>query len=229
MNLSVIPARGGSKRIPRKNIKNFLGKPVIGYTIETLLESDLFDHLIVSTDDEEIADIARQFGADVPWIRSCELSNDTATTDAVIKHALTEASLIYGEFDFGCCVYPINPLLHFEMLQRGLSQLKFYNAASAFPIVRFDFPIEQALLLNNGRPNFLSPEAAAKNSQDLPTHYHDAGMFYWFDVAKYRQHPFLFSSDSVAFEVGQLHCQDVNTEEDWALAELKYIRLKSAQ
>jgi len=229
MKLAIIPARGGSKRIPRKNIKNFFGKPVIGYTIEILIQSNFFDNIIVTTDDEEIANIAREFGADVPWIRSCELSNDTTTTDAVIRHALAEASMIYGEFNFGCCVYPVNPLLSIEMLQNGLSQLQIHNAATAFPVVRFEFPIQQALLLNNGRPHFRSPEAASINSQDLPVHYHDAGMFYWFDISKYRNNPFLFSDDSIAFEVDQLQCQDINTAQDWELAELKFSRLKASQ
>ncbi len=229
MNFCVIPARGGSKRIPRKNIKDFLGKPVIGYTIQTLLKSKLFDLIIVSTDDDEIASISRQFGAEVPWIRPSDLSNDTATTDSVVENVLNEVSLTYGEFDSGCCVYPVNPLLDTEILKKGFSDLKNYKAASVFPVVRFGSPIEHALLLNKGRPCFLSPAAVAINSHDLPTYFHDAGMFYWFDVAKYRKHPFLFSGDSFAFEINQLYCQDVNTPEDWALAELKYIRLQKTK
>ena len=228
MRIAVIPARGGSKRVPRKSVKDFLGKPVIAFAIETLRESELFGHIVVSTDDEEIAGIARQYGAEVPWRRPAELSDDIATTDSVVAHAVVECTALYGAFDQGCCVYPVNPLLTAEMLRQGLAELERRRAASAFPVVPYDFPLEQALLLEDGRPRFRWPEAVCKRSQDLPVHYHDAGMFYWFDVGRFQQEPALFSNDSVAFEVDPLLCQDVNTPEDWALAELKYLRLRDA-
>ncbi|MGQ0559084.1 MAG: pseudaminic acid cytidylyltransferase [Sphingosinicella sp.] len=225
-HVAIVPARGGSKRIPGKNVKDFLGKPVIAYAIAALRESELFAHVIVSTDNDEIAAVARHHGAEVPWRRPATLSDDAATTDAVVAHALKECTALYGPFERGCCVYPVNPLLSVELLRRGLDELESRGAASAFPVVRYDFPIEQALLLDGARPRFRWPEAVDKGSQDLAVHYHDAGMFYWFDVARFLQKPALFSDDSVAFEIDPLLCQDVNTPADWALAELKYRRLK---
>jgi N-acylneuraminate cytidylyltransferase len=226
VNIAIIPARGGSKRIPRKNVKPFLGQPVIAYTIEALRGCGLFDHVIVSTDDAEIAAIARDFGAATPFARPADLSDDEASTDAVLVHAIAEAQRIYGPLEHGCCAYPVNPLLTADELVRGLEVLTARQAASAFPVTRYDFPIEQALLLEEGRPRFRGPEMIDMSSQDLPVHYHDAGMFYWFDVAKFQRLEALFSSESVAFEIESARCQDVNTPDDWALAELKYLRLK---
>lgn len=228
MRLAVIPARGGSKRLPRKNVKNFFGRPVISYVIEVLIESQLFDHIIVSTDDDEVGHVARQYGAEVPWRRPAHLSNGEATTDSVVAHAVAEAEKLHGPFSQGCCVYPVSPLLTTSILRRGLEALELKAALSAFPVVRYDFPIEQALLVVDGRPRFRWPESVNKGSQELPVHYHDAGMFYWFDVERFQRFPSLLSEESVAFEVDPLLCQDVNTIDDWALVELKYLRLKGA-
>lgn len=227
MRYAIIPARAGSKRIPRKNLKDFLGKPVMGYTIETLSRSGLFDHVIVSTDDHEIAEVAARYGANVPFTRPPELSDDQASTDAVILHAIEKIHDLYGGGEQGCCVYPANPLLTEEMLVRGLELMVGHDAPSAFPVVRYDFPIEHSLLLENGvNPRFRWPELVDARSQDLPIHFHDAGMFYWFVPARFLARGRLFSDEAVVFEVPPERSQDINTPEDWVLAELKYARLQ---
>ena len=226
MRYAVIPARGGSKRIPRKNVKDFLEKPVISYAIETLAGSALFDRIIVSTDDDEIAEIAQRCGAEVPFVRPRELSDDHASTDAVLVHAVEQVQASYGPGDQACCVYPANPLLTADMLRQGLDLMTKHGAPSAFPVVRYDFPIKQALVLEDGvHPRFCSPERVDARSQDLIPHFHDAGMFYWFVPERFLANGRLFSDDSVVFEIPAEHCPDINTPEDWAIAELKYQRL----
>ena len=220
--VAIIPARGGSRRIPRKNIRNFCGKPMIAWPIEAAKASGLFDHIIVSTDDAEIAEVAKELGAEVPFIRPPELSDDHASTDSVVLHAMQESQRIYGSLRQGCCVYPTSPFLTTGDLNRGLSILLAHKATSAFPVVKYDFPIEQALLLNGTRPCAKWPDKLMERSQDLPDHYHDAGMFYWFDVEKFLTESRLFCVDSVAFVISSDRCQDINTVEDWARAELKY-------
>lgn len=220
--VAIVPARGGSKRIPRKNIKDFLGKPMIAYALDALLDSRLFDHIIVSTDDDEIADVSRRHGAEVPFRRPGNLSDDRASTDVVLMHAVSECRRLFGPLRLGCCVYPTSPFLTVEDLAAGRELLLTHKATSSFPVVRYDFPIEQALVLEGARARPTWPEKLAANSQDLAVHYHDAGMFYWFDVAKYVQAGELFCHDNVVFVIGADRCQDINTPEDWASAELKY-------
>lgn len=227
MNVAVIPARGGSKRIPSKNIKEFVGKPVIAYPIDVLKRSNLFEHVLVSTDDDKIADAAAGWGAEVPFRRPAHLSDDTATTDEVLLHAIEEAQRIYGPIARACCVYPVNPLLRTEELGRGLQMLMDHAATSAFPVVRYDFPIEQALTLDGVRPKFKYPNMLPIGSQNFQPNYHDAGMFYWVNVEKFMRTPTLFSMESVAFEVDPQHCQDVNTPEDWAVAEAKFLHRRA--
>ena len=228
MRYAVIPARGGSKRIPRKNLKDFLGKPVIAFPIEAAVASGLFDRIIVSTDDQEIAQVAERFGASVPFIRPPELSDDHATTDAVLVHAMRQVQALYGACDEGCCIYPANPFLTADVLRRGLDVMAKHGAPSAFPVVRYEFPIEQALVLSDGvHPRFRSPELLDTRSQDLPVHYHDAGMFYWFATDLYLHSGRLLMDESVVFEVPPDKCQDINTPEDWAIAEIKYQRLQA--
>lgn len=226
MRYAIIPARGGSKRIPRKNVKDFLGKPVIAYAIETLNKSALFDHVIVSTDDEEIADTALKFGAVAPFRRPPELSDDHASTDQVVLHAVEQIHGSYGAADQACCVYPATPLMTVEMLRQGLDLMVEHDAPSAFPVVRYDFPIEQALVVEGAQPRFRWPELMDARSQDLTPYFHDAGMFYWFAPEQFRETGHLFSEESVVFEVSADRCQDINTPDDWAIAELKYQRLE---
>jgi pseudaminic acid cytidylyltransferase len=220
--VAIVPARGGSKRIPRKNIRDFLGKPIIAYALDVLRNSRLFDAIVVSTDDDEIADVSRRYGADVPFRRPAGLSDDRASTDAVLLHAISECQRVFGPIRLGCCVYPTSPLLSVEDLVAGRELLLRHEATSAFPVVRYDFPIEQALVMEGARARARWPEKLVSRSQELTPHYHDAGMFYWFDVAKYVCAGELFCDDNVVFVVAADRCQDINTPEDWASAELKY-------
>lgn len=222
MNIAIITARGGSKRIPRKNIKAFRDRPMIAYAIEAAQASAVFEQVVVSTDDPEISCLARQLGADVPFLRPQELSGDDVGTDAVIVHAVKECRTIYGSFEYGCCIYPANPFLDACDLRKGLTLLKENRATSAFPVVKYDFPIEQALTLNGAKPIARWPEQMLKKSQDFTEHYHDAGSFYWFDVEQFLASGRLISEGSVAFPVPADRCQDINTADDWAKAELKY-------
>jgi len=221
-SIAIIPARGGSKRIPRKNIKAFFGKPIIAWPIEAARASGLFDHIVVSTDDAEIAAVAKKWGAEVPFMRPAALSDDHASTDSVVLHAVQESQKIYGKLLRGCCIYPANPLLAAADLKKGLEMLLENNAPSAFPVVKYDFPVDQALLLDGVRFSARWPDKIMERSQDLPDHYHDAGMFYWFDVAKFLAQGQLYRADSAVFVVPGDRCQDINTMEDWARAELKY-------
>jgi N-acylneuraminate cytidylyltransferase len=220
--IAIITARGGSKRILRKNIKDFCGKPMIAWPIEAVKVSGLFDHIIVSTDDTEIAEVAKEWGAEVPFMRPPELSDDHASTDSVVLHAVQESQRIYGSLRYGCCVYPTSPFLTTGDLNRGLDMLLAHKATSAFPVVRYDFPIEHAFLLDGARPCARWPDKVNERSQDLPDHYHDAGMFYWFDVEKFLAGSRLFCDDSVAFVIPSVRCQDINTPEDWEHAEIKF-------
>jgi pseudaminic acid cytidylyltransferase len=220
--IAIITARGHSKRIPRKNIKYFCGKPMIAWSIEAAKASGLFAHIIVSTDDTEIAAVAKEWGADVPFMRPPELSDDYCSTDSVVLHAVQESQRIYGSLRQGCCMYPTSPFLTTGDLKRGLDMLLAHKATSAFPVVKYDFPIEQALLLDGARPCARWPDKLMERSQDLPDHYHDAGMFYWFDVEKFLAEGQLFCDDSVALVIPSELCQDINTPEDWAHAEIKF-------
>jgi N-acylneuraminate cytidylyltransferase len=228
MNIAVIPARGGSKRIPRKNIKNFCGKPMIAYAIEVLTASRLFEHVIVSTDDEEIAELSSRCGAKVPFVRPANLSNDEATTDNVLLHAVEQCQNLYGPLLRGCCVYPTNPFLTQKDLEYGLAILLEHEACCSFPVVKYDFPIEQAFVLEGVRPRAKWGEMLSRRSQDFIVHYHDAGMFYWFDVAAFANKKQLFCDNCVAFPIPRDRCQDINTPEDWARAELKYRMLNQS-
>jgi pseudaminic acid cytidylyltransferase len=222
VNIAIIPARGGSKRIPRKNIKEFCGKPMIGWSIEAARESGLFGHILVSTDDPEIASVSRQFGAEAPFARPAELSDDHATTDAVLAHAVAQAVQIYGRFASACCIYPTNPLLSAIDLRRGHDLLVAESAPTAFPVVRYDFPIQQAFVLEGAHPRARWPDQLEARSQDLAPHFHDAGAFYWFDALSFSLSRKLFVEDAVVFEIERDRCQDINTPEDWQAAEVKF-------
>jgi len=217
-NLAIIPARGGSKRIPRKNIKDFLGKPIIAYSIETALHSGLFEEVMVSTDDEEIAETAIQYGAKIPFMRSKETANDFATLSDVID----EVKKIYAHqnifFENICCILATAPLLTIDILKQGLELLIEKGADSVRPVVRFGYPIQRAFKMDgNSFLSFFYPQYAQRRSQDLEPAYHDAGMFYWmkFETG-------LNGENKIGFEIPEMQVQDIDIEEDWELAELKY-------
>ena len=222
MNIAVIPARGGSKRIPGKNIKEFAGQPLVAYSIKAALDSKLFDKVVVSTDSDEIAKVAKMYGADVPFVRPAELSNDHVSTHAVIKHAY-EFFVEQGcKPDYTCCIYATAPFLMADKLIAGLDLLKQHPAKSfAFSVTTFPFPIQRALRLQDSGVEPIQPSEIPKRSQDLEETYHDAGQFYW-----YRGNSFtgksMFSQDSVPVILPRHLVQDIDTHEDWHRAELMY-------
>lgn len=217
-NLCIIPARGGSKRIPRKNIKDFLGKPIIAYSIEVALKSGLFDEVMVSTDDEEIAKVAEQYGAKVPFFRSKEKASDYATLADVIEEVIKSYKVQAQKFDYLCCILPTAPLMQIEHLHSAYEKLTHSDFDSIRPIVRFSYPIQRALKLNvRGEVSFFYPEYTKVRSQDLAEGYHDVGQFYWMKFSKG-----LVTSKRGAIVVSPNYVQDIDNEEDWELAEFKY-------
>ncbi len=221
-NLCIIPARGGSKRIPRKNIKDFLGKPIIAYSIETALKSGLFDEVMVSTDDEEIKEIALEYGAKVPFLRSEEGANDFASTIDVIKEVFFEYEKLNKPFENICCFYPCSPLTTVDRLKEGYELLIDKNFDSVFPIMPFSFPIQRAIKLNKGKVDFFYPEYVECRSQDLEKSYHDAGQFYWLTSQLIKEKGDIFTENTGAIEITELEGQDVDNLSDWQLAEIKY-------
>lgn len=220
MNIAIIPARGGSKRIPRKNIKPFCGKPMIAWSIEAARESDCFQHVIVSTDDGDIADVARAHGAEVPFMRPAELADDYTTTIPVIKHAIIECRRTGIDPEFVCCVYATAPLLSANDLRSAFDRLRESGAAYAFAVTRFDYPIQRSLRIDDdGRVNMFHPEHYTTRSQDLTPAYHDAGQFYWGKTAAWLDGLPLFGNQSVAINLPRDRVQDIDTPEDWRRAE----------
>ena len=223
MRIAIIPARGGSKRIPRKNIKLFCGKPMIAYAIEVALATQLFDKVIVSTEDEEIAAIANQWGAETPFLRPKALADDYTITNDVIKHAI-EYFLAQGdEIDYVCCIYATTPFLQPEYVQQGYQQLQEKDCSYAFSVTTFPFPVQRAVrLLSNGRIDAVWPENMFKRSQDLEELYHDAGQFYWGTAEAFLQEHVLFSEKSVPVVLPRYLVQDIDTPEDWDRASFMY-------
>lgn len=220
-NLAIIPARGGSKRIPRKNIKNFLGKPIIAYSIETALKSGLFEEVMVSTDDEEIATIARAHGASVPFLRSSKNSNDYATTLSVLKEVEEEYRLkLNKSFDLICCIYPTAPLINEEHLIEGLQKLQVGDVDVVFPVVPFSYPIWRGVEIIDGFTKMVWEEHLDSRSQDLKTVYHDAGQWYWYNPIEVKQS--LFNGRVRSLILAEETVQDIDNLTDWKLAEIKY-------
>ncbi|WP_019556735.1 pseudaminic acid cytidylyltransferase [Thiomicrorhabdus arctica] len=223
MKLCIIPARGGSKRIPRKNIKNFLGKPIIAYSIEAALKSGCFDRIIVSTDDEEIAEVARKYGAETPFLRPEGLANDYAGTIPVIKQAVEW----FEENDVApqmvCCLYATAPFVTPEILKNAFQQLQDSQADYCFSVTPFASPIQRALkITRTNRLEMFHPENFNKRSQDLEESYHDAGQFYWGMPEAFKQKIPIFSESASPFVLPRYLVQDMDTPEDWIRAELMY-------
>ncbi len=221
-SIAIIPARGGSKRIPRKNIKDFFGKPLIAYSIQTALESKLFDKIIVTTDDEEIAAIAKQYGAEVPFIRPRELSDDFTGTDDVVNHALEWLEKNGETFEYACTIYATAPLLQAKYLIEGCNALKNSSAINVFSATSMPFPIQRTFKVNDeGRCEMFTPEHYMARSQDLEEAYQDAGQFYWAKI-NHTTDSIMFGSDSVPVILPRHLVQDIDTMEDWERAELLY-------
>ncbi len=226
MTIAIIPARGGSKRIPRKNIKDFLGKPIIAYSIRAAINSGLFDEVMVSTDDEEIAEIARQSGANVPFIRSETNANDYATTVDVLVEVLENYKSLNRTFETACCIYPTAPFVSAEILQKSYQILQNENFDSVYPVQRFSFPPQRGVIFEDKRLFWQNPENAQVRSQDLTQLYHDAGQFYFFKTEKLLQSQSILTENTSGIVISEMDAHDIDNEEDWAVAEFKY-RLKS--
>ncbi len=229
MNLCVIPARGGSKRIPRKNIKPFCGQPMIAYSIQAALESQCFDQVVVSTDDIEIAEVAKRYGAQVPYLRPAVLANDYAGTIPVIKHAIEWFEEQGTAFESVCCLYATAPFVHGELIKQAYQQFVASQADYCFTVTRFASPIQRAFKMNDEkRLKMFYPENFNKRSQDLEEAYHDAGQFYWGRAQAWKQETPIFSEVSSPFVLPSYLVQDIDNEEDWKRAELMYQVLKQA-
>lgn len=223
MNIAIIPARGGSKRIPGKNIKSFAGKPLIAYSIDAAKTSGLFDKIIISTDSEEVAEVAKACGAEVPFIRSKELSNDVVGTRPVTNHAINFCIEHFYKPAFCCCIYATAPFLQSKYLQQGLDSLKQHREKSfAFSVTSFPFPIQRALKKTQAGVSPMFPEHISKRSQDLDEAYHDAGQFYWGKTDAYLSNQKIFSHHSLPVILPRHLVQDIDTPEDWERAELMY-------
>lgn len=222
MNIAIIPARGGSKRIPHKNIKEFCGKPLIAYSIEVAQKSGLFDKIIVSTNDEEIAKIAKEYGAEVPFIRPKELSDDFTGTGNVISHAIKFLQDNGEYFEYVCTIYATAPLLQAKYLIKGYEKLKNSDAKYSFSATSMPFPIQRTFkLTNENRCEMFTPQHFNTRSQDLEEAYQDAGQFYWNKVANDSKN-IMFGNNSIPIILPRYLVQDIDTPEDWQRAELMY-------
>jgi N-acylneuraminate cytidylyltransferase len=229
VKVCIIPARGGSKRIPKKNIKDFLGKPMIAYSIEATLNSNFFDRVIVSTDDQEIAEVSKQFGAEVPFRRPDELANDYAGTLSVIKHAvewLEEHAMKPSEV---CCLYATAPFIQADFIRQAYKQFQTAQADYCFSVTSFAFPIQRSIkITQDDRVEMFHPEHLDTRSQDLEEAYHDAGQFYWGKAEAFKQLQPIFSESASPFILPRHLVQDIDTLEDWQRAELMYRVLKES-
>lgn len=220
--LAIITARGGSKRIPHKNIREFCGRPIITYSIEAALNSGVFDEVMVSTDDEKIAEIARGAGAKVPFLRSAETSNDFATTADVILEVLEEYGKIGQAFDVACCIYPTAPFITADKLKNAVSLLEEKAYDSVMPVAEFSFPPLRGMVMEEDKVSYKWEEYSMMRSQDLQKIYHDVGQFYVFHVGKFKESKKLVTKNTGAITIDEMEMQDIDNEVDWKLAELKY-------
>jgi len=221
-NIAIIPARGRSKRIPRKNIRDFLGKPIIAYPIIMALSSGLFEEVMVSTDDSEIADIAKHYGAKVPFQRSDKNANDYAITFDVIKEVLENYKSQNINFDLACCIYPCTPLLNEYLIKQGLKKLKDEKLDFVFPIVQYSSPIQRAYRINNNKITPFDNSFINTRTQDLEKAYYDSGQFYWFTIQNTLKENKFSTQNIGGIIIDELQTQDIDNETDWLLAELKY-------
>jgi N-acylneuraminate cytidylyltransferase len=223
VNLAIIPARGGSKRIPRKNIKMFAGKPLIAYSIQAAINSGEFEKILVSTDCEQVAKVAQEYGAEVPFIRPEALSNDYVGTGPVTKHGIEYCEHHLFKPEFVCCIYATAPFLNAKFLKSGIRQLRAEpNKSFAFSTTSFAFPVQRALKLSGTGVEPMYPNDIGKRSQDLEEAYHDAGQFYWGRTQAHLEGKPMFSSNSIPVVLPRHLVQDIDTPEDWQRAELMY-------
>ena len=220
--VAVITARGGSKRIPRKNVKAFLGKPIIEYSIEAALKSGIFDEVMVSTDDAEIADIARKAGASIPFMRSEKTSNDYATTLDVLNEVVEEYEKLGKCFDYICCIYPTAPFITPAAIIKAMTDLEDMKVDAVIPVVKFSFPPQRSMIVENDRLVAKWPEFTQMRSQDLEAFYHDCGQFYCLNIKSFKEQKKIMMDSVLPFYQDEINVQDIDTMEDWEIAEMKY-------
>ena len=221
-SIAIITARGGSKRIPRKNIKEFLGKPIIAYTIEAAIASNMFDQVMVSTDDDEIAEIAKKYGAMVPFMRSEKTSNDFATTADVLNEVIDEYKKLGENFEYMCCLYPTAPFVTPDAIGQAMKILEDNGADTVLPVVKFSFPPQRGVIMKDGYLIPKYPECMPMRSQDLEPMYHDAGQFYCMKVSSFVEQGRVVMDKTMPYMQDDMNVQDIDTPEDWAIAEVKY-------
>jgi N-acylneuraminate cytidylyltransferase len=221
--LAIIPARGGSKRIPRKNIRPFLGKPAISYAIDVAVKTNLFNEVMVSTDDNEIAEVSLALGAKVPFMRSAKNSDDKATLTDVIREVLSEYTRIGKTFNSFCCIYPVTPLLDQKLLINAYSILRDGKFDTVIPIISYSHPIQRALRINHsGKLEMINEEYANTRTQDFQKSYYDAGQFFFMNTKSFLDKWAIFTDNTCGIEVPLLSAQDIDNGEDWRIAEVKY-------
>ena len=226
-SVAIITARGGSKRIPRKNIREFCGKPILAYSIEAALASGIFDTVMVSTDDEEIAEVAKRYGAEVPFYRSEKTANDYATTNDVLLEVLEEYRKRGEHFDLACCIYPTAPFVTAEKLKAAVKQLNESDADTLIPVVSFSYPPQRAMIVKDGRLVFEYPQYLDSRSQDLEPHYHDVGQFYVFRTESFQRNRKLMIGNILPMVISEMEVQDIDNQTDWEIAEMKYRLMKN--
>ena len=226
MNIAIITARGGSKRIPHKNRKEFCGKPIIEYSIEAAKQAGIFDTVMVSTDDNKIAEIAKNAEAEVPFMRSAETSSDYATTADVLMEVLEKYKERGVRYENACCIYPTAPFVTGNKLRQAMDMLVNEKKDSVIPVVPFSFPPLRGMVINDGKLEYKWQEYAMKRSQDLEEIYHDCGQFYVFRVESFEKEKKLVTDNTAGMIISELEVQDIDNETDWELAEMKYRLLK---
>ena len=224
--LAVITARGGSKRVPRKNIKEFCGEPIIAYSIRAARGSGVFDEVMVSTDDEEIAEIARWLGARVPFQRSPENSGDMAMTHEVVLEVLRKYEELGRKFDIVCCIYPTATFLTASRLRESMEKLRQENVDGVVPVVRFSFPPQRCFVIKEGLVSYQWPENRLKRSQDLEPYYHDCGQFYLLRVEPFIREQSMVLANTAPIILDEKEVQDIDTPEDWEMAQMKFRLLR---
>ncbi|MBW1293891.1 pseudaminic acid cytidylyltransferase [Aquimarina litoralis] len=221
-NLAIIPARGGSKRIPGKNIRPFLGKPIIAYSIESAIDSGIFDSVMVSTDSDEIAKTAKEYGAEVPFLRSVKNADDHATLSDVVMEVIHSYKEKGKEYDNICCILPTAPFISGNKIKKGFEELISKKLQSVFPVIEFSYPIQRCLAFDEGKIKMVWNEFLNSRSQDLPKRFHDTGQYYWLNTKAFLKEGTLFTKNSGAIIISELEAQDIDTLTDWKLAEIKY-------
>lgn len=221
-NIAIITARGGSKRIPKKNIKEFCGKPIIAYSIQAAIESHIFDEVMVSTDSEEIKDISVKYGAKVPFMRSEATSNDFATTSDVLLEVINRYEELGQSFEYGCCLYPTAPFVNSENLRCAFETLTESSAKTLLPVVAFSFPPQRGVFIRDNRLVLSQPEFLNTRSQDIEKMYHDCGSFSMFRIRNFKEEKKLITDNTVPYIMDEMMVQDIDNLSDWEMAELKY-------